>query len=71
MTLASIGILLGALGAAGVTRGLSSLLFGVGPLDGLTFGATVVSLAGVSLLACGIPAARAARVDPAIALRAE
>jgi putative ABC transport system permease protein len=71
MALAAIGILLGALGAAGVTRGLSSLLFGVSPLDGLTFGATVIALAGVSLLACGIPAARAARVDPAIALRAE
>ena len=71
MALAAIGILLGALGAAGVTRGLSSLLFGVSPLDGLTFGATVAGLAGVSLLACGIPAVRAARVDPAIALRAD
>jgi ABC-type lipoprotein release transport system permease subunit len=54
-----------------VTRGLSSLLFGVTPLDGLTFAVTVVGLLGVSLLACGIPAARAARVDPALALRAE
>jgi putative ABC transport system permease protein len=71
MALAATGILLGALGAAGVTRGLSSLLFGVSPLDGLTFGATMLGLAGVSLLACGIPARRAARVDPAIALRAE
>jgi ABC-type antimicrobial peptide transport system permease subunit len=71
LTLAALGVLLGALGAAGVTRGLSSLLFGVTPLDGLTFAVTVVGLLGVSLLACGIPAARAARVDPALALRAE
>ena len=71
LALAAIGILLGALGAAGVTRGLSSLLFGITPLDGLTFAVTVVGLLGVSLLACGIPAARAARVDPALALRAE
>jgi ABC-type lipoprotein release transport system permease subunit len=43
----------------------------VSPLDTLAFGGTIVALAGVSLLACGVPAARAARVDPAITLRSE
>jgi predicted permease len=71
MALAALGIFVGALGAVAVARGLSSLLFGVSPVDAPTFGVTIVVLAGVSLLACGLPAARAARVDPAITLRAE
>jgi predicted permease len=71
MALAGAGIFVGVLGAAVVTRGLSSLLFGVSPLDEVTFGGTIALLAGVSLLACGVPAARAARVDPTVTLRAE
>jgi predicted permease len=71
MTLAGAGIVLGVLGSAAAARALSSLLFGVSPIDALAFGGTIVVLAGVSLLACGVPAARAARVDPAITLRAE
>jgi predicted permease len=71
MTLAGAGIVVGVLGAAGVTRALSSLLFGVSPVDALAFGGTIAALACVSLLACGLPAARAARVDPAITLRSE
>jgi len=47
------------------------MLFGVSPLDALTFGGAIALLAGVSLLACGVPAARAARVDPTVTLRAE
>jgi putative ABC transport system permease protein len=71
MALAGTGILTGIAGAAAVTRGLESMLFGVGPLDAFTFGGAIALLAGVSLLACGIPAARAARVDPTITLRAD
>jgi ABC-type antimicrobial peptide transport system permease subunit len=71
MTLVGAGITVGVLGSAAATRTLSSLLFGVSSIDALAFGATIVVLAGVSLLACGVPAARAARVDPAITLRAE
>ena len=71
MTLAGAGIVLGVLGSAAATRALSSLLFGVSPVDALAFGGTIALLAAVSLLACGVPAARAARVDPAITLRAD
>lgn len=71
MTLAVVGILVGAAGAAAVTSALESMLFGVTPLDPLTFGGTIALLAAMSLLACAVPAVRAARVDPAITLRAE
>lgn len=71
MTLAAIGVSMGLAGAAATTRGLETLLFGVTPLDPLTFGAAVVLLAGVAMTACWIPARRASRVDPTIALRSE
>ena len=71
MTLAGAGIVVGVLGSAAASRALSSLLFGVSPVDALAFGGTIAVLAGVSLLARGVPAARAARTDPAITLRAE
>ncbi len=71
MTLAVLGILVGVAGAAAATRGLASLLFGVTPLDAWTYGGTVALLCGMALLACIVPAARAARVDPAVTLRAE
>ena len=71
MGLAAVGIAAGVAGAVAVTRGLESMLFGVSPLDPLTFGGAIALLAGVSLLACGVPAVRAARVDPTVALRAE
>ena len=71
MALAGTGIVVGWLGAAAVTRGLESLLFGVSPLDELTFGGTIALLTAASLLACSAPAARAARVDPTVALRAD
>jgi predicted permease len=71
MALAGLGIVAGIAGAAGVTRALESLLFGVSALDRLTFGGTVGLLGGVALLACAVPAARAARADPTVVLRAE
>jgi predicted permease len=57
--------------AAAVTRLLSGFLYGVSPFDPLTFTAVPLFLAGVVVLACWLPARRAARVDPMVALRCE
>jgi ABC-type lipoprotein release transport system permease subunit len=56
-------------GAFCVTRLISSFLFGVSPFDLITFTGTTLVLTGVTLLASFIPACRAARVDPQVALR--
>jgi ABC-type antimicrobial peptide transport system permease subunit len=61
----------GALAALGLTRFARSLLFGVSPVDPLTFGATTAVLAATALAACALPARRAARLDPVRALRTE
>jgi len=71
MALAVAGIVIGLSGAFALTRYLESLLFEVKPADPLTFGVVVLLLLGVSLLACWIPARRATKVDPLVALRAE
>ena len=71
MTLTAVGLAIGAAGAAIVALALQSQLFGVTPLDPMTFAATVLTLAGTAIVACFVPAARAARVDPMVALRAE
>jgi putative ABC transport system permease protein len=65
------GIAVGVLGAAAVTRVMSSLLFEVTPTDPATFVVTTFLLAAVALAACYIPARRATRVDPMVALRYE
>jgi predicted permease len=65
------GAVAGVAGAAAVTRLMQSLLFGVEPLDAWSFAAAVIVLMGVALVACAIPAARAAAIDPAISLRTE
>ena len=71
MELAAIGILAGLAGAAALTRVMASLLFGVTATDAVTFGAVAVLLAAVSFAATVIPARRATRVDPIVALREE
>ena len=68
---AGAGIALGLLGSWLPARLLGSLLFAVGPTDPLTFAAVAAVLIGAALLACWIPARRATKVDPMIALRAE
>jgi len=69
--LALVGTAVGALGALLLSRLVSSLLWGVGGADPLTYGIVAGLLGAVTLLACFIPARRAARVDPVVALRTE
>jgi len=71
MALTMVGMAIGIAGAAGASRALITLLFGVSPLDPVTYLAVAAILAIVSALACWAPAWRASRVDPAITLRAE
>jgi putative ABC transport system permease protein len=71
MALVGIGLAAGIAGALGVTRLLGSLLYGVSATDLASFGAAAAFMALVALAACLVPALRAARIDPAVALRNE
>jgi len=71
MRIAAVGTAAGALGAFALTRFLSGLLFGVSTLDVATFVSMACVLGLVTLAACYVPARRASRTDPTIALRYE
>jgi predicted permease len=71
MALTGIGVALGVVGAAALTRLMSTLLFGVGALDPLTYSVVAVGLGAIAVLASYLPARRAARLDPVVALRGE
>ena len=69
LRLTVLGVLIGSVVAAGASGALATLLFGVSRLDPVTYAGVIAMLLGASIVACGVPAWRAARVDPAITLR--
>jgi putative ABC transport system permease protein len=71
LKLVGIGLALGLLAALGLTRFLRGLLYGVSTFDPVSFAAVAAALIGVGILACWLPARRAAKADPVVALRSE
>jgi predicted permease len=71
MVLAVIGVVIGVAGSYAITRVMAKLLIGVTPTDPATFAVVAVLLTAIAMLACYVPAARATRVDPMLALRVE
>ena len=71
LLLTGTGIAIGLAVSLALTRVMAALLFGVGPMDPVTYAAVSAGLAAVALLAAWLPARRAARVPPMVALRAE
>ena len=71
LMLAGIGVAIGLAAAVGVMRLITSLLFEVNPIDPLTYAMVSLVLIGATMLASYVPALRATRVDPIMALRSE
>jgi putative ABC transport system permease protein len=71
LALTGAGLLIGAGAAAALTRLMATMLFGIGPTDAPTYAAAACALGGVAVLATYLPARRAARVDPVVALRSD
>jgi ABC-type antimicrobial peptide transport system permease subunit len=71
LQLTGLGIVAGLAGALALNRLVTSLLFGVGPMDATTLGAVIPTIAAVAAVACWLPAWRAARLDPNVVLRAD
>jgi predicted permease len=71
LVLSSVGVVIGLASAIGLTRLMGALLYGVDPVDPVTYGTVAVSLAAVALLASYLPARRASKVDPVVAIRFE
>jgi ABC-type antimicrobial peptide transport system permease subunit len=69
MGLVAVGLVMGSAISFGVSRAIASLLFGTQPNDAVTYAGMAVVLLGVALLAGYLPARRASRIDPIIALR--
>ena len=67
--IAGAGLIIGAVAAAALMKLIGSLLFGVSPFDPITYGASIVTLGAIALLATWLPTRQATRVDPSIALR--
>jgi len=65
------GVILGTAGALAFSRVLTSMLQGVSATDPLAYGGTMLILVGAALLACIVPAFRASRIDPTVAIREE
>jgi ABC-type antimicrobial peptide transport system permease subunit len=71
LSLTGLGVAIGLIGAVGASQAIAAMLFGVSPLDPITYLGVIALLEVVAAVACGVPAWRAARVDPVMALRAE
>jgi len=71
MSLVAVGVSLGIATAWALTRGMAHILVGISASDPVTYGIVAIMLSAVVLLACWIPARRAMRVDPMVALRYE